>query len=203
LREKLTFANVMSSVAVFLALGGTALAVKANSVGSRQIIDDSIKGRDVADGRLKGRDLKSGAIGAREVDEAAFDLEPFVKMDSTSFGCDPGSTTFVNCGSITLGTQEPSRVLLVAGGGQSGLSNSEGTCKFRINNGAELLASAPPSFGDPDERQLLVNNGIALTAVSDVIPPGVNNFKLVCNETGGDVAFSTTFSALAIGGTAD
>jgi len=53
LREKLTFANVMSSVAVFLALGGTALAVKANSVGSRQIIDDSIKGRDVADGRAR------------------------------------------------------------------------------------------------------------------------------------------------------
>jgi hypothetical protein len=203
LREKLTFANVMSSVAVFLALGGTALAVKANSVGSRQIKDGSIKGRDVADGKLKGKGLKTATIGAREIDESAFDLEPFVKMDSTNFGCDPGSTSFVNCGSITLGTQEPSQVLLVAGGGQSGPINSEGTCKFRINNGTDLLASAPPSFGDPSARPLLANNGVALTAISDVIAPGVNNFKLVCNETGGDVTFSTTFSALAIGGTAD
>ncbi len=158
MREKLTFANVMSSVAVFLALGGTALAVKANSVGSRQIIDDSIKGRDVADGRLKGKDLKSGAIGAREVDEAAFDLEYFVKSGSDESFCDPSSTTFVNCGSITLGTQEPSRV--AAGCRRRARADRrqlEGPASSGSTTALTCWPSAPLELrSDPDDgRQLL------------------------------------------------
>lgn len=203
MREKLTFANVMSSVAVFLALGGTALAVKANSVGSRQIIDDSIKGRDVADGRLKGKDLKSGAIGAREVDEAAFDLEYFVKSGSDDGFCNPSSTAFVSCASVTLSPQEPSRALLVAGGGQHGTVGASGTCKFRAG-GTDLVPNdGSVSIGDPETgRTALRTNGMGLTVTADV-EPEVVEFELVCNETSGDVEFRTSFSALAIGGTAD
>ena len=208
IRRHLTFANVMSVAAVFIALGGTAVALKANSVGSRQIKNDSIKGRDVGNGKLKGKDLASGAIGAREIQEAAFDLSPFVAMESASDGCDPESDEFVACGSVALATQEPSRALLVAGGGQYGSQPARGTCKFQINGSAELLESAPPSFGDPvgsgDGRLSLEANGLALTAVSDrfaPIPAGSNSFTLLCNETGGDVKFDTTLSVITLGGT--
>jgi len=202
LREKLTFANVMSSVAVFLALGGTALAVKANTVGSRQIKDNSIKGRDVADGKLKGKALKSGTIGAREVDESAFDLEYFVKSGSDDSSCNPTSTAFVNCGTVTLSPQEPSKALLVAGGGQHGTAGASGTCKFRAN-GADLVPDdGSVSVGDPSTgRTALRTNGMGLTAVTAVGPELVT-FDLVCNETSDDVSFDTSFSALAIGGTA-
>lgn len=48
MRAKLTYANVMSTLAVFLALGGGAFAYKLgrNSVGSREIRDGAVKLRD-------------------------------------------------------------------------------------------------------------------------------------------------------------
>lgn len=201
LRKHLTFANVMSLVAVFIALGGTAVALKANSVGSRQVKDNSIKGRDVANGKLKGQDLAAATIGSREVQEAAFDLAPFIRMESVNFGCDPTSGSFADCGTVSLGIQEPSQALLLAGGGQYGSAGASGRCRFRVN-GTELLAAASPSFGDPQERFGSAANGIALTAVTDLLQPGPagQTFELICNEDVGDVKFDTTLSVLTLGG---
>lgn len=49
IRPKLSYANVMATIAVFLALGGgaaAALKLKANSVGSKQIKPDAVQGVD-------------------------------------------------------------------------------------------------------------------------------------------------------------
>lgn len=202
LRERLTFANVMSVVAVFIALGGTAVALKANSVGSRQVRDGSIKGRDVANGKLKGQDLAEATIGSREIQEAAFDLTPFLRMESANTFCDPTSAEFARCGLVDLAIQEPSQALLVGSGGQYGSAGARGSCKFRINGATELLASAPPGFGDSQERSLAETNGISLTAVSDVLQPGPagQTFELICNELAADVSFDTTLSVVTLGG---
>jgi hypothetical protein len=55
LRAHLTYANVMSTLAVFLALGGSAYAVA------------TITGRDVKDRSLTGADLKRNSIGAKPI----------------------------------------------------------------------------------------------------------------------------------------
>jgi hypothetical protein len=191
IRDKLTFANVMSLVAVFIALGGSAMALKANSVGSRQIRNGSVKGRDVANGALKGKDLKRATITAREIEEASFSLERFFEMKSHQFGCDPASAAFVTCGTVVLGINEPSQALLIAAGEtQSGT----GTCKFLVD-GSDDVISAPPSFNQPGDFALT-----AVTKANALLQPGLNTFKLVCNETSGDADFSTTFSVLALGG---
>jgi hypothetical protein len=54
LRQRLTYANVMATVAVFLALGGGAYALKLgrNSVRSKQIAPDAAKGVDVDEASL-------------------------------------------------------------------------------------------------------------------------------------------------------
>jgi hypothetical protein len=74
LRSRLTYANVMSSVAVFVALGGGAyaLSVPKNSVGSRQlkrnavtnakIRRNAVTSSKVRDHSLKASDLASGVI---------------------------------------------------------------------------------------------------------------------------------------------
>jgi hypothetical protein len=196
-----TFANVMSVVAVFIALGGSAVALRANSVGSRQIKDEAVKGRHVADGKIKGKDLKEQAVGARELKPAALDLWPFVKLQNAVGFCNPSSSTYETCATITLPLQWPSRALLTAGGGQEGNAGAQGRCKFRINGTTELLAGAPPLIGDPEARDL--PNGFGFTATSDpgeLIPPGNNTFEIVCNEISGDVRFSHTFSVLTVGG---
>ena len=57
LRSRLSFANVMSAVAVFVALGGSAWAISANSVGTRQIKPNAVRSSDIKDGGAKPVDL--------------------------------------------------------------------------------------------------------------------------------------------------
>jgi hypothetical protein len=54
---RLSYANVMSTIAVFLALGGTSYAVAVNSIGERQLRKGSVTSAKVRDGTLQVRDL--------------------------------------------------------------------------------------------------------------------------------------------------
>lgn len=49
--------NVVGYIALFVALGGTAWALGANSVGSRQIKGDAVRSRHIKDGQVKMADL--------------------------------------------------------------------------------------------------------------------------------------------------
>ena len=72
LRGRLTYANVMATVAMFLALGGGAWALSQNSVGTRQIKPGAVRTPDlhkdavtsakVADRSLRRHDFAAGQI---------------------------------------------------------------------------------------------------------------------------------------------
>jgi hypothetical protein len=47
-RERLSYANVMATVAVFIALGGSAWALTANSVGTKQLKNNAVKTKKIA-----------------------------------------------------------------------------------------------------------------------------------------------------------
>jgi hypothetical protein len=67
LRKQLTYANVMSSIAVFVVLGGGAYAATAlpkNSVGSKQIKASAVTSSKVKDGALLLKDFKPGQLVA-------------------------------------------------------------------------------------------------------------------------------------------
>ena len=79
-RRRLTYANVMATVAVFVAMGGVGYAaatLPVNSVGTQQVVNDSlrgvdirnndIRGIDIRDKTITGRDIQGGTIGSREV----------------------------------------------------------------------------------------------------------------------------------------
>jgi hypothetical protein len=60
IRRHLTYANVMATVAAFLALGGGALAalhLPAHSVGAKQLKPNAVTGAKVRDHSLTGADL--------------------------------------------------------------------------------------------------------------------------------------------------
>ena len=62
-RRRFSYANVMSSVSVFMVLaGGTALAASlpANSVGSKTIKDNAVRTVDLKDGKAVARFSRSG-----------------------------------------------------------------------------------------------------------------------------------------------
>lgn len=65
--RKGTYANVASTLALVVALGGVsyaAVAIPKNSVGSKQIINSSVKSADIKNGSLKGADFKAGQLPA-------------------------------------------------------------------------------------------------------------------------------------------
>lgn len=70
-RRHLTYANVMATIAVFVALGGGAYALDGrNSVDSGDIRRNAVKSSDIATNAAKGRDVAEGTlvIGASALD---------------------------------------------------------------------------------------------------------------------------------------
>src|SRR3954454_12335332 len=74
IRSRLTYANVVATLSLFLVLsGGTAVALSgSNTVFSDDIVDNQVKSTDVRDDTLTGggltaADLEAGSVGGSEV----------------------------------------------------------------------------------------------------------------------------------------
>ena len=66
-RFRLTYANVVASIALFAALGGSsyaAISLPAKSVGAKQLRSGSVRTAKVKDGSLLAKDFKSGQLPA-------------------------------------------------------------------------------------------------------------------------------------------
>jgi hypothetical protein len=62
---KLTYANVTSTLALFLALGGVSYA--ALSVGSRQIRNNSVRTQDLRNNDVRSRDIRNNDVRSRDI----------------------------------------------------------------------------------------------------------------------------------------
>jgi hypothetical protein len=60
LRRHLTYANVVSSLCLFVLLGGTAFA--AAKIGSAQIKNNSIQSKDIKNNQIAGKDVKNRSL---------------------------------------------------------------------------------------------------------------------------------------------
>jgi hypothetical protein len=65
IRAHLTYANVMATLAVFIALGGTGYA--AIKIGTKNIRNNSVRTQDVRNNNLRGKDLRENTVGGREI----------------------------------------------------------------------------------------------------------------------------------------
>jgi hypothetical protein len=61
LRPRLTYANIISTIALCIA-AGTGTAYAAATIGSSNIIDGSIQSRDIHDGAVQTRDLGTSSV---------------------------------------------------------------------------------------------------------------------------------------------
>src|SRR3954466_10425196 len=85
IRRGLTFSNVCSFMALTIALG-TGGAYAANTIGSDDIIDESIQSVDIKNGEVKGPDLLASSVNSNKIANgtvANVDLAPGA-VDSTS-----------------------------------------------------------------------------------------------------------------------
>jgi len=73
-RPRASYANVMSTLAVVLALStGTAYAANLgkNSVKAKHIASNAVQERHISDGAVKGSDLANGAVGTKAIDDGS------------------------------------------------------------------------------------------------------------------------------------
>lgn len=94
LREKLTYANVVATAALFLALSGgayAALRVPPHSVGARQLKAQAVTQGKVADGAITGAKVADASLTRSDIDLAALGTVPSAL--SASDATDAGSVT--------------------------------------------------------------------------------------------------------------
>ncbi len=69
--SRVGYADAMSTLAVFLALGGGAWALAKNSVDERAIENGSVRSQELKDDDVRGVDIETNAVGSSEVADGA------------------------------------------------------------------------------------------------------------------------------------
>jgi hypothetical protein len=69
LRKRCTYSNVMATIAVFIAMGGTsyALTLQRDSVGSRELRARSVGSSELKTGGVGSRDIADRGVGLRDI----------------------------------------------------------------------------------------------------------------------------------------
>jgi hypothetical protein len=87
MRPKLTYANVMATVAVFIALGGASYAafkLPKNSVGSKQLKKNAVTTAKIKKGAVTAAKVKSGTLTGSQIDASTLGTVPRAQMADTA-----------------------------------------------------------------------------------------------------------------------
>ena len=96
LGSKLTYANVMATVAVFLALGGGAIAAKAlkkNSVGSKQLKAGAVKTADIANNAVTNPKIAGNAVDGSKIKDGSVGIADAAQLAAPEVR--PSGTVYV------------------------------------------------------------------------------------------------------------
>ena len=94
LRQRLAYANVMSTLAVFIALGGSSYA--ALRIDSADIANNSVRSVDVRNRTLTERDVKRNALTGRSIRESRLSRVPRAR-DADRLGGMTAADLLVKC----------------------------------------------------------------------------------------------------------
>lgn len=78
MRPRLTYANVVASLALFVALGGSAWALARESVGSREIINGSVRSVELENDDVRGVDIERDAVSGSDVSDESLTADDLV-----------------------------------------------------------------------------------------------------------------------------
>lgn len=165
IRARLTYANVMSSIAVFLVLGGgAALAAKhqlaKNSVGTRQLKKNAVTKAKIKKNSIVTAKIKNDAVNGAKVDEATLSTVP-------------SATNATNATNATVASSlTPTEAIhLVGAPGQPGF---EGGSHNYVPEGPVPYGFNPVGFYK-DHEGIVHLEGVAETGPTGIVftlPPG-------------------------------
>lgn len=186
-------ATVISLVALFVALAGTAYALERGEVKAKHIAPDAVRAKHVADGAVGGAAVDEGTL-AQVPDAAALDGLGLAEVtgDAGQLAAGSGSVSLDACNIVhgtisTLNLSRPARILVFASAtfnnGDADVDRVEAIVELR--SGTTTVASSP-SFATPlnsagDARYDVV--GMLRTGGGSVeIPAGTYNLRTVVDS---------------------
>lgn len=191
MRQKLSYANVMSTFAVFIALGGTSYATL------------QLTGRDIRNGSLAGRDLRSNSLGGRPIKESRLGVVPRARNADRLHGVTvarllvrcPDDTVPVSGACVENSARAPAAYTVAAGmceavnrRGTPGrrlpshdeLMTAIGDYGITLATGGELTRNVYPSGTAPGEVDVLfITDPGGRVAITSDNPAGAKAFRCV------------------------
>jgi hypothetical protein len=146
-----------------------------NSVAAAQIVDESLGGDQVVESSLG--EVPSALLGG------------FGRSERTNGACDPNSLILITCTTIDVNLPAPTRVLLNGLIAAYNPGNTEGAGSCELGSSAVDLPLTSASVFIPDLDSDLHTDHLTLVAVTTTIGPGNVEFRINCNQSGGDIAF--------------
>jgi hypothetical protein len=201
IRKHLSYANVVATLALVMALGGGAYAI--NRVNSRQIVNGTIRSVDLKNRKgVRAADVKRNGLRGKQIDERTLDASPLVPVaGDEAVDCDlPSSHSFIKCATISMALKAAARVLVIATGSEESVGfPARAICEVRVDGLREALP-VQPGEETSDNTSGSATNGFARTVVlNGPLPKGRHEVALACKEFTGDVRIDVpTIAAIAI-----
>lgn len=202
LRERFTYANVMSTLAVFLLLAsGTAYASHL-IVRSTDVVDGSLISKDLKNGfAVKGADVTNDSLTGDDIEEGTLGQVRTATVgglgrSAADAQCDPETNSMIRCVEVQLDLSTPARVLLngrVTAGSEGGVGASQAACRW-----GGVVESGPVFVGTTQSGA-----DMSLVGITSVLPPGQGyTFAIECSAPAGapgDVFYNDAWiTALAV-----
>jgi len=216
LRKRLTYANVMSTFAVFLVLGGAtafAAGLGRNSVGPQQLKKNAVTAAKIKKGAVTGAKVKPGSLKASNFATGQLPAGP--KGDrgepGPSFGafgrggCSDLEEAFEVCAStdpVNLPSSGP--VLLIAAAEWDNDNHGAedppnyGKCRLTVDGGP---IPRDVFFGENTAIHGIEKSGsISMNWITEPLPAGTHTFGFECGEEHGSTYISEAeISAVLLG----
>jgi hypothetical protein len=192
-RSKLSYANVMATLAVFIALGGTSYATL------------QLTGRDIRDRSLTGRDLRRETLGGTRIKESRLGVVPRARNAARLNGV-TAARLFVRCPDHTVPVSDvcvetasrgPAPYKIAAGAcertdrrrtpgrrlpNHDELMTAIGDYGITLAPGGELTRNVYPSASAPGRLDVLfITDDVGSVALTPDTAPGAKAFRCVAD----------------------
>jgi hypothetical protein len=174
-RSHLSYANVVSTMCLFIVLGGTSYAVATGSIDSREIKNSTIRGKDVKNNSLKGSDVAGLGTGdIRDSSLLAQDFKPG-QLPAGATGASgargpegpPGISGLDRVGKASpSNSQSPKFVLAVCPPGQRVVGTGADIEGGKTGTGTDILTSIVIDEIEPS-HDTVVPGTVGVTAIEE------------------------------------
>jgi hypothetical protein len=188
-RLRASYANVTSTLALVVALGGTG-AYAANTIGSADIKPNAVKSSDLGNNAVTSKKVKDGALLLEDLDGSASTSASQVHRNGISPALGPGVHSLA-----TLPLKAGQYVVLASTGYQPSNGSKTVGCRVRVN-------------ATPVAARFVTNNGVGdLSCITHTVVKLTNPGSVVLEievETGDSVAIrDPKVTAIRVGSVSD